>query len=448
MTQLSLKSTGLDIVRGYERATYQVVAPLFCPWHNRWGEPVYRLSQAFEANPFTIHASSTSGSPVIVDAEGRFFGFGNPTPEAGCLFRYDGQGTLEIDVPAGQTLYVGEAGYGDDSWRAYNSCVLAGHGPAPLEEFPAHWADMEYCTWVEQKRLCQGAAPQSILNDAFLDQYIKRISELGLPPGKLTIDHGWQSGDEDYGDWLPCGQKFRDFPGTLARVADQGFTPGLWMAPVWIHPRSALARKYPELLGPQIAPSNEDSPITGPTWNYLKACPQAEDALREVFARFHAWGVRKFKFDMIYARKDEMRKLHAMIYRAVKSVSPEIEVEIHQPDIFFAAYGDAIRTNDVLCNTHYRWRELTADHLEVCEKSAPGRIINLDHIGGNDPAVTSEDFLAHLDFYRRVPGYPVVSLLGGNLDSRCYEELRELCHEHVRAPNAVSRFYQTPQARV
>ena len=144
---------------------------------------------------------------------------------------------------------------------------------------------------------------------------------------------------------------------------------------------------------------------------------------------------------MIYAAMDCMIALHRLIYRVAKSVAPDAEIETHHPNPFFARYTDTVRTNDVLCHDRQAWRQLTRDHFEICEKSAFGTIINLDHIGGNDPAVAEEDYLEHPQFYAQGVGYPVVSLLPDHFGDRTTEAVSQLMTERARRPRARSRFF-------
>lgn len=433
-------------VEGPATEVFSVQEPLFCPYHNRWGEPAYRFRRAFSHNPFTIHASSTSGSPVILDHAGMFFGFAKESPEVGCVFSYDGNGHLSVSVPAGQVLLIGDGGHGDDCWREYNRQVLLDQ-PAVRQTIPEHWTDLEYCTWVEQKRQGSGETliqkffgARDVLSEQFVVRMIDRIKELGLPPGKFTIDDGWFGSYAGLGDWQPDPDRFPRFRQTVDYILNEGFVPGLWMAPIWIHPQSCLARRYPEFIGDPVAPSNQDAPHNA-EWNYLRPGPGLDGMLTEVFERISGLGFRKLKFDMTYARKDLMRELHKVIYRAVKAVDSDLEIEIHQPDIFFSQYGDAIRTNDVLCNECCQWKELTRDHFEVCYKSAPLKVLNLDHVGGNDPSVMEEDFLEHVSLYRGMCGVPVISLLDGcNMGKRSHDALLELAFDYKQSQRAVSDF--------
>lgn len=419
--------------------TFQVKAPLFCPYYNIWGRVEYWRTDAFVHNPFTLPASSTSGSPIILDAEGRFFGFLTDKVTEGAIFEFDGKERLKISVPEGQQLFVEESG-NPDAWKIYNSKVLQSLPESGRQE--RFWSDIEYCTWVEQKALAaKGQTPHDVLNHAFIENYIQEINRLGYPKGKLTIDHGWQHGDDTYGDWDAHPERFPDLQRTADLIRENGFTPGLWMAPVWLHPQARIFKEKPEWVGDPIAPSTPDSPNHKPKWHYFKYEDAIEEHFTNVFSRFHRMGFRKLKFDMMYHNKEYMKALHRIFYRAVKNAGEEIEVEIHQPDIFFTPYCDAVRTNDVLCNEQYPWwRQLTQAHNEVCEKCAPGKVINLDHIGGNDPKITGETFLKHLSLYENATGYPAVSVLPRRYGEEAVEKLGAYLSQYNQSRNTVSTY--------
>ena len=422
--------------------TFEVLGPLYCPYYNIWGRDVYVRSEAFADNPFTVKASSTSGSPAIIDANGQFFHFLTDAVEQGCQFAYDGKQALTITIPEGQQLYHEDNGNADAAWKHCNSLIMAGRPLLdPTRPRPEHWDMIEYCTWVEQKRIMADGTPHDVLSDAFIDDYMQRVHQMGLPLGKFTIDHGWTPGHYTYGDWDVDTTKFPDLEKTFRRIADNGFVPSLWFAPVWLHQLSRVVAEHPNLLGPPTAPSTPDSPNREDIWHYWEPCGETFDHIKLIFQRFVDMGVRKFKWDMIYADKSFMKKLHILFYEAMKQIDPSVEVEIHQPDIFFAQYGDAIRTNDVLCNEKMAWHDLTLAHFKVCNNSSPGKVINLDHIGGNDPDISPQRFCEHLELYKGVDGYPVVSLLPDSIGQDAVSELQKYLKNYADTPTPVSTFY-------
>jgi hypothetical protein len=418
---------------------FEVTPPLLCPYHNRWGSSAYSQAGPFIHQPLTLPASSTSGSPVVLDANGAFVGLINvdlAQPET-VTFAFDGTNRLTVNVPENAGLLVGHARDGVDHWLQYNQ-ILRSALPLPKQPEPAFIDDIEYCTWVEQKRHFAGAvtgtgnSPQCCIDERFLDRFIERIESLQLPPGKLTIDHGWQAGDNTYGDWDVDRDKFPDMHRTVKRLRDAGFTPGLWLAPVWLHPSSRIARSQPSLLGEPIVGHNSDSPQPLNSWHYWHPGTAFRRQMDLVFRRFIDAGFAKFKLDMIYARKDLMMTLLRDLYDVVTAISPDVELEIHHPDPFLCRYAHTVRTNDVLCNADYDWRGLTLEHIDVCYRSAFGKVINLDHIGGNDPEVAEQDFLQHMDLYRPAAGHPVVSLLPDHFSETTRRELRTYLEQYNR----------------
>lgn len=443
----SLKvDSGLTFVEEAGVHSFEVRTPLFCPYFNYWGRVEYWITKPFRHNPFTVPASSTSGSPVILDADGRFFGFLSDGYPTGSVFSFDGSKRLDISIPPGQRIAVGE--HGDASWKSYNALVM-NQIPGSKNPTPAHWRDLEYCTWVEQKYWMGKSGPLEPLDHAFVARYLKEIDRLGYPKGKFTIDFGWAPDPITYGDYEPDKKKFPDIAKTITMISESGHAPGLHMVPVWVSLASRFAQKHPECVGdrtvsatPDVgaAPSNENL-------RYLKPDSPFEDHYRELFAKYIRMGIRKFKLDMTYHDKEVMKSLHAVFYRVIKDTDPDVEVEIHQPDIFFSRHADAIRTNDVLCNEAYDWERLTLAHFEVCRKSSPGKIINLDHIGGNDAKISEETFLKHLSLYPGAVGYPVVSLLPTHLGKTAVEKLGEYLHSYSQSGTAVSDFFE-PEGRV
>src|SRR5690606_7235994 len=93
---------------------FAVRGPLYCPYHNAdirgQGSIDYYQHQAFEHNPFTLPALGCSGSPVILDQDGKFFGFMSQAGETRSTFAYDGFTELTVTIPEGQEVFVDEAG--------------------------------------------------------------------------------------------------------------------------------------------------------------------------------------------------------------------------------------------------------------------------------------------------------------------------------------------------
>ena len=123
-------------------------------------------------------------------------------------------------------------------------------------------------------------------------------------------------------------------------------------------------------------------------------------------------GFGKFKLDMSYGYKHEMKQLLAKIYSIIKKLDKTVEVEAHIPDIFVSRYCDTVRINDVSFDGPDSWRAVTTEHYKVCRCSSPDRILNLDHLGTNTPTPAVEDYLEHVQMLLKLDGgFPCVSLL-------------------------------------
>lgn len=388
---------------------FKVMPPLYLPFYNRWNANAYYKYEAFDLDPFTLNASSTSGSPVVI-AGGSFFGFMN---ENGGRFSYDGRGTLTITCSAGQALYYNEDCNPYAEWEKYSQAVLEG---MPQQKKEAFWSGLEYCTWVEQKKdavLQRKKQMQACLNEQFVYDYMKRVDKLGLPKGKLTIDDGWDiryapDGQRVYGNWEIDRTKFPHMEQLVKDMKAEGFEPGLWFAPFTFTANCELAKKYPHLMGEVYSQATESNQA----WLYIRPDEVLKEYYQRVFSYYADMGFRKFKLDIAYGNKAEMKQLLAMIYEIIKKLDPTIEVECHVPDIFVARYCDTVRINDVNFDEEGRWRGTTLEHYKVCRYSAYEKILNLDHLGTNTPVPKEEDYLEHTKMLLGLEGgYPCVSLL-------------------------------------
>ena len=443
------------IVKGVgEQIKIKVTAPLFCPYQSimgtvaqKGGNAYYYQSQEFTHNPFTCRASGMSGSPVIVDAKGKFVGFMTMLGFENSTYSFDGKETLTISIPEGQEVFVDESGNGDEAWKEYNTIMMKRLNINPYKQTPKFWEDVEYCTWSEQKYLSTKRHEHfHLLTHDFVKNYLDKIIEYDYPKGKMTLDHGWGmfpdgSINSGFGSWIPNPEKFPNFRKTMDMINEKGFTPGLWIGFPKIHKNSLAAQQYPELLGnfKQGSKAGRKDDI-----QWLNGKSDIFDYATEVISRFHSMGVMKFKIDMSYNTKSDMLDIHKALYKAAKLIDQNIEMEFHVPDIFFAKYADTVRTNDVWLKDNYNWQGRVKTHYEICYKSSPGRGINLDHIGGNDTgAITERKFLEHLEMYKSKKGYPLVSVLPHHFGKKCVAKTGEYLWEYEKGPkNILSDFYK------
>lgn len=400
------------MIKTFEKETvlqFRVLPPLHLPFYNEGNQNAYYKYEAFDMDPFTVCAGPTSGSPVILTETG-FYGFMN---ESGGRFVYDGCGTLSIHCPAGQVLYFNEDCNPYAEWQEYNRLILQSFPEQKNEDF---WGVIEYCTWVEQKKAgrMQGMArEQDSLCEQLVYDYMKRVDQMKLPRGKLTIDDGWDfrcgpDGRRIFGNWEINRKKFPHMEKLVRDMKEEGFIPGLWFSPFLFTTDSDLALKHPELQGNTWAKDEK----TGFHWRFIRPSRELEDYYTKIFTYYVDMGFRKFKLDIAYDNKAEMKILLEMMYKIIKKLDPTIEVECHIPDIFASRYCDTVRMNDVNFDDKGIWRQVTMEHYKTCRFSSPHKILNLDHLGTNTPIPKVELFLEHTKMLLALDGgYPCVSLL-------------------------------------
>lgn len=122
-----------------------------------------------------------------------------------------------------------------------------------------------------------------------------------LPLQIVQIDDGYQKA---VGDWTSINDKF---PGGMQRLAsaikEQGFQPGIWLAPFTATADSQLASEHPEWL----LRDRQGRPVfVGKNWGstmYGLDCthPQVQDWLRRLFSTIvENWGYTYLKLDFLY----------------------------------------------------------------------------------------------------------------------------------------------------
>jgi len=394
--------------------TFDVMPPLYRPYYNIWGRNAYSTYEPFFENPFTLDASSTSGSPVILSCS-KFFGFMNQT---GGTFSYDGAFRLTVTCPAGQGLWINEDCDPYEEWKRYNEEVLKTLIPAQKDE--DFWGGLEYCTWVDQKHRAEELGIEMVQNALTADyvyEYMRRVDKMNLPHGKLTIDDGWDlryntpDGRACFGNWIVDPAKFPDMRGLVRDMKKEGFFPGLWFAPYTMTKNCEFAKKHPHLLG-KFWPDDSDLP-TSRGLRFIDPCDETllESYYRSIFEPYIEMGFMKFKMDMSYGNKDRMQILARIMHKVIKELNPAVEIEGHIGDIFTSRYYDTVRINDVSFELG-DWYAVTAEHYKVSLYSSHNKILNFDHVGTNTVSPTEEDYLNHAHIIcsmRR--GFPCMSLL-------------------------------------
>ena len=143
-----------------------------------------------------------------------------------------------------------------------------------------------------------------------------------LPLQVLQLDQGFEP---IWGDWTERNERFPHSLEWLAqRVRGSGFTPGLWLAPLTVHPRSRLATEHPDWL----LRDRRERPVSAGLLAHRFIAraldpthPGVEEHLRRLIeTAVQEWGYSYLKLDFLYAgalpgRRHDPYMTRAQAYR-------------------------------------------------------------------------------------------------------------------------------------
>ncbi len=143
-------------------------------------------------------------------------------------------------------------------------------------------------------------------NDISEERFLAAAERIGSLAGELPfrtvqLDDGYQPA---WGDWELANPRFAHGLGHLAaRIREQGFTPGLWLAPFVVQPGSRLAREHPEWLLRDHRGRPARSGFFYSFFGYALDLSQPEvlGHLRGLGRRLRDWGFVFIKADFCYA---------------------------------------------------------------------------------------------------------------------------------------------------
>ena len=123
-----------------------------------------------------------------------------------------------------------------------------------------------------------------------------------LPLDLVQIDDGFEA---QVGDWFDFKPTFPDgVSGLAAEIKAANRVPGIWLAPLIVHPKAELARHHPEYL---LRTARGKPVNAGFVWNTFAnaldpTVPGAlEYACKAVATAAHEWGYPYLKLDFLYA---------------------------------------------------------------------------------------------------------------------------------------------------
>ncbi len=164
-----------------------------------------------------------------------------------------------------------------------------------MELSPARTGPTGWCSWyifwnkVTEDNLIDNLATAALLADE-------------MPLQVIQLDEGYQS---QWGDWTTRNERFpHDMRWLAERIRGSEFTPGLWLGPLTVHPKSALAREHPDWL----LRDEKGKPVSaGWVDRFMVQAldpthPGVEDHVRQlVETAVHKWGYHYLKLDFLYA---------------------------------------------------------------------------------------------------------------------------------------------------
>lgn len=184
----------------------------------------------------------------------------------------------------GLSLYIG-SGTENEVFDAY----FAWLGIAPTEEEPV----FGYTSWY---RHYQDINERCLLND------LEGLTKCDVKADIFQIDDGYQTA---VGDWLSIDMS--KFPNgikpVISRIKEEGFTPGLWLAPFVCEEKSEMFSGHPEWL----LRDEKGAPVrAGSNWSGSYALDiyneDFREYLRNVFRMVtEEWGFGLLKLDFLYA---------------------------------------------------------------------------------------------------------------------------------------------------
>ena len=114
-------------------------------------------------------------------------------------------------------------------------------------------------------------------------------------PLRIVVDDGWQ---QAWGDWTPNAKFPGGMDGLAAGLAADGFTAGVWLAPLLVQADSQTAAAHPEWLLPDATYEH----LGEGTMRILDVThPGARAHLAEVIQRIVGWGYGLLKIDFLFA---------------------------------------------------------------------------------------------------------------------------------------------------
>jgi alpha-galactosidase len=261
------------------------------------GTPTYRSAGRFSSDFFGVLGDRRSRDGFLLGFLSQKDHFGSLTADLraapavrlwanGDHARLDPGMSIRTDWAVWQPVQLDDP----DPLAAYLETVAEVHKVKALPPAPAGW-----CSWYYY---------YEDISSRIIHENLAQIKGIGekLPLDLVQIDDGFEAA---VGDWLEFKPEFRGGVAPLAQeIKSAGMTPGLWLAPFILHPRSRLAGEHPDWL---LRRRNGKLSKPGFVWNSLGAAldltvPDAlEYACQVLDVAVRQWGFPYLKLDFLYA---------------------------------------------------------------------------------------------------------------------------------------------------
>jgi alpha-galactosidase len=230
-------------------------------------------------------------------------------------YPFSSSGLTALQAPDGRVLLLGALEL--DAHLKADAEMLRGEyaapAPADPEWFLAFGAEQDvfaaYAGLLAQRRGARGLGrPERVwcswyslftgISETILKDILPGLQ--GLPFEVFQVDDGWQV---SLGDWQP-NEKFPSGMAALAgKLRQAGYTPGLWLAPFAVAPKSRLFQEHPEWL---LCDARGDPVLAGHNWGddffgLDVTRPGVQKWLSELIQQVREWGYDYLKLDFLYA---------------------------------------------------------------------------------------------------------------------------------------------------
>ena len=319
----SWNHTGAYTTRDHFRRTR--FGPLTRPLRVNAGTPRPPGFGHFASDMFAVIADQTSRTGLLAGFLSQQAHFGSlegwilpPEPALqlwanGDGARLDPAQSVQTDWACLQALRIDDP----DPLGPYLEAVARQHGlPSFHEQVPTGWSSWYYYF------------DKVTADDVLRNLQAAQELQPWLPLDIIQIDDGFET---QVGDWYSQRPTFPEGMAPLAKeIRSANFTPGLWLAPFIVDPRSRLANEHPDwLVGGRFGrPANAGYNLWGAFNAALDLTRPAalEYAAGVVRTAIHDWGYPYLKLDFLYAaaipgrRQDPTRSRAQVLYAGLQAL--------------------------------------------------------------------------------------------------------------------------------